>query len=65
MYTVSAECDKPACNARNHKDRDVLEAKRYVGHDLAPHQLVLLPLYAHTQHGACGLKCRLDGEPIL
>lgn len=64
-YSVKAECSKADCQVRDHRDRNRLEARVYEGHDLAAHQLVLLPLYAHTQHGACGLDVELDGEPLL
>jgi hypothetical protein len=63
-FLVKAECAKPDCNVRSQKDRRLLEYRAYEG-ELEAHQLVLVPLYAHTQHGACGLKVTLDGASIL
>lgn len=37
-------------------------AYNYVG-DVEPHQLELVVLYGHTQHGGCGFEMLLDGEP--
>lgn len=40
------------------------EYRTYEG-EVEAHQLALVPLYAHTAHGGCGLHCTLDGESIL
>lgn len=37
------------------------EVKAYEG-ELEAHQLMLVPLYGHTQHGSCGLRTSIDGE---
>lgn len=64
-YSVKAECANEACNVRQVQDRTKREFRAYEAHELEAHQLVLLPLYAHTQHGACGLRVTLDGESLL
>lgn len=65
LYSVRAECAKPTCTVMNQNDRGKFEVKAYEGHELAAHQLVLIPLYAHTQHGSCGLNVTQDGVLLL
>ncbi len=55
MYSVRVKCprEKGQCRA---------EANHIVAHDLGAHQLMLPVLYAHTQHGGCGLNVEQDGD---
>ena len=60
-YSVKVSCARTeTCDVRDKLDRNKRETHHYVGHDLEAHQLVLLPLYAHTQHGSCGLDVELE-----
>ncbi len=66
MSLVKAECARgEACTIRSQLDRSKLEFRSYEADGLEPHQMVLLPLYAHTQHGSCGLHVTVDGESLL
>ena len=38
------------------------EANHIVAEDLESYQLELPVLYAHTQHGGCGLNVEVDGD---
>jgi hypothetical protein len=64
-YLVKAKCARgETCPVRRAEDRTVPEYRTYEG-EVEAHQLALVPLYAHTAHGGCGLHCTLDGESIL
>ena len=56
-YSVRAECAKDGC-----KVKDKPEGHNAYEGDVEPHQMMLVVLYGHTQHGGCGLNVEIDGE---
>ena len=54
--SVKARCHNDDCTIHSRGG-----SKAYEG-DVEDHQLVLVVLYGHTQHGSCGLDVEVDGE---
>lgn len=56
-YSVKATCANDDCTIHHKPTR----AKSYEG-EVAPHHMMLVVLYGHTQHGGCGFNVEVDGE---
>ena len=57
-YSVKATCANDDCTVHKRPKK----SKAYRG-TVQPHQMLLVVLYGHTQHGGCGFNVEVDGEP--
>ena len=62
LFLVKTHCNDDSCTTET-RSRD--KQPRNYEHIVEDYQLVVPVLYAHTQHGNCGLDVTYDEIPIL